>query len=146
MSEETYREGNRVGFRGSMNETFKGLSSDGNMESIDVFPSWMGERDQDRVDSAVDFFEKLWNEQVSGITTYRFPSASKEILKSKSDGVRWEEALYRFSKREIFRKKVYGATDRAGKAEQDSGGRQCGADSGELSAAEDLCAAEQGSS
>ena len=73
--------------------SFKGLSSDGNMESIDVFPSWMGERDQDRVDSAVDFFEKLWNEQVSGITTYRFPSASKEILKSKSDGVRWEEAL-----------------------------------------------------
>jgi len=52
----TDSEGNRVGFRGSMNETFKGLSSDGNMESIDVFPSWMGERDQDRVDSAVDFF------------------------------------------------------------------------------------------
>ena len=50
--------GNRVGFRGSMNETFKGLSSDGNMESIDVFPSWMGDRDQDRVDGAVDFFEK----------------------------------------------------------------------------------------
>lgn len=89
----TDSEGNHVGFRGSMNETFKGLSSDGNMESIDVFPSWMGERDQDRVDGAVDFFEKLWNEQVSGITTYRFPSASKEILKSKSDGVRWEEAL-----------------------------------------------------
>ena len=55
----TDSEGNRVGFRGSMNETFKGLSSDGNMESIDVFPSWMDERDQDRVDSAADFFEKL---------------------------------------------------------------------------------------
>ena len=89
----TDAEGNRVGFRGSMNETFKGLSSDGNMESIDVFPSWMGDRDQDRVDGAVDFFEKLWNEQVTGITTYRFPNASKEILKSKADGVRWEEAL-----------------------------------------------------
>lgn len=86
-------EGNRVGFRGSMNETFKGLSSDGNMESIDVFPSWMGDRDQERVDGTVDFFEKLWNEQVPGIATYCFPTASKEILKSKAEGVRWEEAL-----------------------------------------------------
>lgn len=30
-------EGNRVGFRGSFNETFKGLSNDGNIESTDVF-------------------------------------------------------------------------------------------------------------
>ena len=85
--------GNRVGFRGSMNETFKGLSSDGNMESIDVFPSWMGDRDKDRVDSAADFFEKLWTEHLPGITIYHFPAASKEILKSKANGVRWEEAL-----------------------------------------------------
>ena len=85
--------GNRVGFRGSMNETFKGLSSDGNMESIDVFPSWMGDRDKDRVDGAADFFEKLWTEQLPGITIYHFPAASKEILKSKANGVRWEEAL-----------------------------------------------------
>jgi len=33
--------GHAVGFRGSMNETFRGLSSDGNIESIDVFPNWL---------------------------------------------------------------------------------------------------------
>lgn len=41
--------GNAVGFRGSMNETFKGLSSDGNIESIDAFPNWLEERDYEHV-------------------------------------------------------------------------------------------------
>lgn len=86
-------EGNKVGFRGSMNETFKGLSSDGNMESIDVFPSWLDSRDAERVDDASAFFEKLWAESVPGIVVYRFPNASKEILRTKSEGVQWRELL-----------------------------------------------------
>lgn len=86
-------EGNSVGFRGSMNETFKGLSPDGNMESIDVFPSWMDNRDAERVDEASKFFERLWNERIPGIVVYSFPNATKEILKRKSKGVRWQELL-----------------------------------------------------
>lgn len=85
--------GDSVGFRGSMNETFKGLSSDGNMESIDVFPSWLDSRDRDRVCDAATFFEKLWNYKVDGIKVYKFPDASREILRSKSDGLRWREVL-----------------------------------------------------
>ena len=76
--------GDKVGFRGSMNETFKGLSSDGNMESIDVFPSWIDSRDSERVTDASSFFDKLWKEEVPGIIVYQFPEASKEILRMKS--------------------------------------------------------------
>ena len=89
----TDSDGNKVGFRGSMNETYKGLSSDGNMESIDVFPNWLDSRDAERVDDAAAFFEKLWSESVPGIVVYQFPNASKEILRTKSEGVKWNELL-----------------------------------------------------
>ena len=89
----TDSDGNRVGFRGSMNETYKGLSSDGNMESIDVFPNWLDSRDAERVDDASAFFEKLWSESSPGIIVYQFPNASKEILRTKSEGVKWHELL-----------------------------------------------------
>ena len=85
--------GNSVGFRGSMNETFKGLSSDGNIESIDVFPSWMDERDMQRVMEATTFFEDLWSHNVSGIAVYPFPAAAKEILRAKANEGNWEELL-----------------------------------------------------
>lgn len=89
----TDSEGNKVGFRGSMNETYKGLSSDGNMESIDVFPNWLDSRDAERAADASDFFEKLWAESVPGIVVYRFPNASKEIMRSKAEGIKWHELL-----------------------------------------------------
>lgn len=89
----TDSENNKVGFRGSMNETYNGLSSDGNMESIDVFPNWLDSRDAERVYDASTFFEKLWAEAVPGIVVYQFPNASREILRAKSEGVKWRELL-----------------------------------------------------
>jgi superfamily II DNA or RNA helicase len=86
-------DGNMVGFRGSMNETFKGLAEDGNIESIDVFPNWLDQRDRERVEEAAVFFDKLWKHTISGIEIYGFPSAAKEILKVKTDGIKWEELL-----------------------------------------------------
>lgn len=51
-----------VGFRGSVNETFLGLSQElGHIESIDVFPSWVGGRDHERVENALTRFERIWN-------------------------------------------------------------------------------------
>lgn len=85
--------GAAVGFRGSMNETFKGLASDGNIESIDVFPSWMDERDKQRANEASRFFESLWNYDVAGISVFPFPNAVKEILKVKANNVNWLELL-----------------------------------------------------
>lgn len=83
----------KVGFRGSMNETFKGLSEDGNIESVDVFPNWLDQRDRERVEEADAFFSKLWKHAIPGIQMYGFPAAAKEILKVKTEGVKWEELL-----------------------------------------------------
>lgn len=82
-----------VGFRGSMNETFKGLSSDGNIESIDVFPSWADARDRERVETAVSFFERLWDDLIPGVAVYSFPSDVKAVLKEKAKGADWEQLL-----------------------------------------------------
>ncbi|ASS37453.1 type III restriction endonuclease subunit R [Mogibacterium pumilum] len=86
-------QGNKVGFRGSMNETFKGLAEDGNIESIDVFPNWLDQRDKERVEEADTFFNKLWRHRISGIQIYEFPSAAKEIMRARTEGVKWEELL-----------------------------------------------------
>lgn len=85
--------GNAVGFRGSMNETYKGLSSDGNIESIDVFPSWVGDRDKSRVHDAQAMFERLWTNVVDDVVVYDFPAAAHEILKEKAKNCNWEQLL-----------------------------------------------------
>ncbi|ATW26728.1 DEAD/DEAH box helicase family protein [Candidatus Formimonas warabiya] len=82
-----------VGFRGSMNETFKGLSSDGNIESIDVFPSWADARDRERLETAVGFFARLWEGVIPGVAVYSFPSDVKAVLKDKAKGADWEQLL-----------------------------------------------------
>jgi superfamily II DNA or RNA helicase len=86
-------DGFSVGFRGSMNETYKGLSSDGNIESVDVFPSWIDARDRERVDSAKDFFERLWINTAPGVVVYPFPEAIRDVLRTKAQGTDWEELL-----------------------------------------------------
>lgn len=85
--------GDSVGFRGSMNETYQGLSEDGNLESIDVFPSWDDRRDSFRVDSAKDYFERLWNEKQPNALVYKFPDALKQKLIDKSNGYDWKALL-----------------------------------------------------
>lgn len=82
--------GDSVGFRGSMNETFQGLSEDGNLESIDVFPSWADVRDSFRVDSASAYFERLWNENEPHTLVYKFPEALRKKLINKSNGYDWK--------------------------------------------------------
>ena len=84
---------NAVGFRGSMNETYKGLSSDGNIESIDAFPSWLGERDAQRLTDAATLFNRLWENSVPNISVYKFPDAVRSILKEKAKGCNWRELL-----------------------------------------------------
>ena len=83
--------GDSVGFRGSMNETFQGLSDDGNIESIDVFTSWEDEKDRFRVQNAQSYFDKLWDNNLDGTNVYSFPEASRRDLINKSNGYNWEE-------------------------------------------------------
>lgn len=87
------KDGNAVGFRGPMNETYKGLSSDGNLESIDVFPSWEDDRDKRRLERVKDYFEQLWSCQVEGVNVYAFPEAARRNLVSKASGANWKELV-----------------------------------------------------
>lgn len=73
--------GNVVGFRGSMNETFLGLAPDGNLESVDVFPSWCSGRDAERVATAVARFERLWADDVEGVRVRPLPRDVEELLR-----------------------------------------------------------------
>lgn len=84
-------DGNAVGFRGSMNETFKGLAEDGNSESIDVFPSWTDERDAVRVQNAIRYFNKLWDRKMENTVVYDFPEAVRNSLVEKSNGYDWRQ-------------------------------------------------------
>lgn len=85
--------GNMIGFRGSMNETFKGLSSDGNIESIDVFPNWVDLRDRNRVENAKIYFDKLWENSCPGIDIYDFPQIQKDFFIRYTKSDRWEELV-----------------------------------------------------
>ena len=73
--------GDTVGFRGSMNETFLGLSADGNLESVDVFPSWAGGRDAQRVQDAAGRFETLWRNEIASVDVRPVPEAAAQAIR-----------------------------------------------------------------
>ena len=85
--------GNRVGFRGSFNETFKGLSNDGNIESADVFQSWDEGKEKERVDEISRTFEKIWNNGFSTVTLYNLPLQVQQQIRQHASGFSWETLL-----------------------------------------------------
>lgn len=85
--------GNSVGFRGSFNETFKGLSNDGNIESADVFQSWDQGKEKERVDEIKDTFEKLWNRKYPTVKLYDLPVEVRNKINKISSGYSWEELV-----------------------------------------------------
>lgn len=92
-------EGNRVGFRGPMNETYKGLAADGNGESIDVFWNWSNsEPDVFRANMAKKSFEQLWNNDNPNVCVYDLPSTIKQKFLEISQEVNMEELLYKVNK------------------------------------------------
>src|SRR5690606_37071604 len=68
--------GDRIVFKGSMNETWPGLSLDGNMESIDVFAEWRDEGEYERVKTNAAYFEKVWDGVWPGITVTPLPESA----------------------------------------------------------------------
>lgn len=86
--------GNRIAFSGSMNETYLGLSPDGNIESIDVFPNWLpdAERDRRRTIEISKTFDAMWEGRIDGVTVTPFPSASRLFLEEHASNARpWRE-------------------------------------------------------
>jgi superfamily II DNA or RNA helicase len=85
--------GNSVAFKGSMNETWPGLALDGNLESVDVFVSWAGEREAARVSEERDYFDRLWSNDFPGVVTIALPDVAREALVAASDPDHWRELV-----------------------------------------------------
>jgi len=76
-----------------MNETYQGLSPAGNIESIDVFPSWADARDRIRVHEAQTQFEELWSGTIQNVRVMAFPEAAHSIVREKARNANWEKLI-----------------------------------------------------
>ena len=87
--------GNAVAFKGSMNETWAGLSADGNLESVDVFLSWEHAREAARVKEHRDYFDALWENRCEqdGVTVKKFPGIAHSELISAADAKGWPDLV-----------------------------------------------------
>jgi len=77
--------GEAVIFKGSMNETWTGLSPDGNLESIDVAATWMGARDLERVHTEHAYFMQLWNDRYPSVSVRPFPKVARDEFVRAAD-------------------------------------------------------------
>ncbi|TLS36477.1 DEAD/DEAH box helicase family protein [Pseudalkalibacillus caeni] len=78
------KDGNRVAFSGSANETVGGILN--NFEKIDVF--WRGS-DQERIEDMVVDFENLWSDNTNGLSVIEIPNIVKEkIAGYKKEGAK----------------------------------------------------------
>lgn len=82
-----------VVFKGSMNETYSGLANDGNIESVDVFVTWEGERDSIRVENEKEYFEKLWKNEYSSADVIDFPDVVRRHLIKDAEIENWPELV-----------------------------------------------------
>lgn len=73
--------GNKVSFKGSANETWSGWHSEGNFESIEVFCSWRGGLEKERVRKHEDHFDTLWSEDDAEVEVFAFPDGAVRHLK-----------------------------------------------------------------
>ena len=74
--------GNAVSFKGSANETWSGWHAQGNFESIEVFCSWRGGLEAERVRKHSAHFEALWAEDDPDIEVFSFPTEAVAYLKA----------------------------------------------------------------
>jgi superfamily II DNA or RNA helicase len=84
---------NAVVFKGSMNETWSGLANDGNLESVDVFLSWEGRREKQRVDDEISYFKQLWENNYPTVVIKPFPAAAQDVLLKAATPQNWKRLV-----------------------------------------------------
>ena len=85
--------GDQLAFKGSMNETWPGLSRDGNLESVDVFAGWRDDGELSRVRDEAAYFDRLWTDTWPGVTVRPFPETARASIISAADAGRWPELV-----------------------------------------------------
>ena len=73
--------GNKVSFKGSANESWSGWHPAGNVESIEVFCSWRGGLERERIRKHEDHFDALWSEKDPDVEVFAFPDRAVRHLK-----------------------------------------------------------------
>ena len=87
------QDGDAVSFRGSINETFKGLSDNGNIESVDVFQSWDGGKDAQRSREILAGFDRVWIGAYDMLEIYDLPETAAKYVRDKAADYHWEQLL-----------------------------------------------------
>ncbi len=82
------REGNKIVFQGSANETPYALRPDYNFESINVFKSWKDS--EDHLLPHIESFEELWNAKSKNTLIISFPNNAKKWLVKKSASIEYK--------------------------------------------------------
>ena len=84
-------DGDSIGFRGGINETYLGLSPRGNVDSITVWTSWAGGRESALTSSNIERFEQLWLNKAPGVDVHEVPSiALEEFSRIATEGDSWQ--------------------------------------------------------
>lgn len=91
------KDGDCVAFKGSMNESWNGLSNDGNIETVDVFVNWLSGRDAERVGDSEVYFTELWENRSSGMQVQPFPEIAKDLL-VRAAAENWPEIVEKISR------------------------------------------------
>ena len=88
---------NKLAFTGSLNETQNAVKT--NFESIDVYCSWKGGTDLERVQNKYENFKRLWQNKTNRLTIYNFPDAVEDkILNYKKNSIKPEEKMLELRK------------------------------------------------
>ncbi len=98
----TDAENNSVVFSGSMNESANALTA--NYEVIDVWCSWNGEEQAERVASKLAAFSSIWNDSEPNIKIIEFPELRQEIIDRyrRTSFVDYSESLQEEMLRPLF--------------------------------------------
>lgn len=73
----TDRNGSRVSFIGSANETWNAWHPSGNHEAVEVFRDWAEGSERERVSKHQEHLERLWQGQARGLNVLSFPEAQR---------------------------------------------------------------------
>ena len=88
-------DGNKIAFTGSMNETEYALRK--NYEAVDVFCSWKGDGENERVLKKEEAFAKIWGNFDESLKVQPFPAVNKAILEK----YKWGPADFDLDKKEF---------------------------------------------
>ena len=86
---------NCVTFVGSANETYSAWDLSANHEGFEVFCSWRGEREAERIVRHLADFNELWQNRANGVVVRDFPDAARNRLLEASNNLGIDEASTR---------------------------------------------------